>query len=779
MRESDTYFCLGSRRIYPYSVISSGSLTRVRNLLVMVFLTGLTLGLGPRHLLAQLTRVPETAMSPCDSVPPLAKADFLYPGGASAYRVQSSHPGINHHEICSQTVEPLLNSEIAEVFAREEPFLSKPTRSSDDSLQDQGAGLPVPSLVLDNLPFREGVSTITAHVTNLPQVPTPSDPSANPPVAGNLPSVVVLISNPGIPAGEWSRADLVQGGTATAVQTQEVKKDGSVALQLKTAPIAGQKIRILLYPPQGQFFVAADNSRVDSVEFSTDSDEQTVYTSLVMTPLLVSTKAVADLASLSGTATPSISSGPTVNLGIVDDSAISGNPMVQACYTVDQLPSISDRLFPLNVASGTSAVFAPTNTSGGFTLTPATPLQEGQRFHLVQIYPAHSLTAQQMQACQSNISEVQGALDWGRVHADFTAGILLSNDSTNAQTGSTTAGSGNFSQAHQFYALNVEKVWALPSCYIRLPAGSNSSVSPAKDLCYDKRSRQFYPARRMQHLSFGVNSYFQARLTAIPVSAVATDTTSTTSGTSSSTTSMLPPLAGGKDTSTSSSSQAAPSNNLISTARTAQVQVGVYFPFFITRWEFQHQPNALFVAPLAKTGFNTVTGPSAVNSIITSGDTTSVQSQTFEQVYNYWGYGMRVGHMQLTRSASRAPETYSYLDITIGPYSNLQTYICHSATNGTGAAVTNSACSTYATGYPDLASGALDSRKRIYRLDFEGLLKIPQTPLYVGFNANIGQRSLGAARIDPAFAAPDDVRIFFGTKFDIASVLNKFKLGPQ
>ena len=68
----------------------------------------------------------------------------------------------------------------------------------------------------------------------------------------------------------------------------------------------------------------------------------------------------------------------------------------------------------------------------------------------------------------------------------------------------------------------------------------------------------------------------------------------------------------------------------------------------------------------------------------------------------------------------------------------------------------------------------LDSRKRLYRVDIEGLLKIPSTLLYVGLNANIGQRQVMAEKLDPNFAAPNDLRFLFGTQFDIAQLFQRF-----
>jgi hypothetical protein len=199
------------------------------------------------------------------------------------------------------------------------------------------------------------------------------------------------------------------------------------------------------------------------------------------------------------------------------------------------------------------------------------------------------------------------------------------------------------------------------------------------------------------------------------------------------------------------------------------VEVGAFLPFFVTRWRFDHRPYALFVAPLAKVGFDTVTGPSTINTISPNGQ---AQSQTFEQVYTYWNYGARIGHAELTNSSNHSPETKSYLDIGIGPYSSLQSYVCHGS-NAASPLPTTSYCRQPGQ-TPFLVSNAVDSRKRLYRFDIEGLLNVPKTPLYLGLNANIGQKTLGASELDQGYAAPNDVRFLFGTKFDLASVLMKF-----
>ncbi len=43
----------------------------------------------------------------------------------------------------------------------------------------------------------------------------------------------------------------------------------------------------------------------------------------------------------------------------------------------------------------------------------------------------------------------------------------------------------------------------------------------------------------------------------------------------------------------------------IATQKTARLDVGAYFPWTVVNWVRQGTPNALFIAPRAKTGFDT------------------------------------------------------------------------------------------------------------------------------------------------------------------------------
>ncbi len=518
--------------------------------------------------------------------------------------------------------------------------------------------------------------------------------------------------------------------------------------------------------PSGTAAESSESARSNSAAGADDESQK-------FEPLITSDVSV-DATVVSGTA-KALDRDKKVTIALVSDdgfedqSESSSDGLVEACLNSDKAQEQSDRFLPIVQGSGTSTgTTAQVDENGHFSMTLKSPLVDGQRFHAAAIQTEASYS------CHTKVRVAKSPLNWGRIHADFAAGILISNDSTNSTTGSGTAGSGNFSQAHQFYALSVEKSWSLPGCYLRVFSRPHSDVvdgrstSHVADQCYDWKSGKLYDARRWQHLWPGLNTYFQTRLTAIPVTTIASKNTRTTNDTASGTAQPAAHAlasAATPDATTSSD----PATNIISTAQTAKVEVGAYLPFFVTRWEYNNRPNALFIAPLAKVGFDTVTGPSSAITIAPDG---TVQTQTFEQVYNYWSYGARVGHMELSRSESKAPETFSYLDIAIGPYSSLQSYICHP---GSQTLASPSTCATY----PNLTGGAVDSRKRLYRFDIEGLLKIPRTAFYVGLNANIGQKTLGADHLDRGFAAPDDLRFFFGTKFDIASVLAKYNLGPH
>jgi hypothetical protein len=335
-------------------------------------------------------------------------------------------------------------------------------------------------------------------------------------------------------------------------------------------------------------------------------------------------------------------------------------------------------------------------------------------------------------AGESKITAVEDPLDWGRARAYFAAGILFANDNS------------AFSSAHQFYSFDYDKAWRLPDYYLcGAPAESHSPVW----------FKGGWP---------GVDSYIEARLTAIPVATntPATQTAGTTSGNSAT------------SGSSSGSGTANSNSTFLTSQKTANVTAGLYLPFFLTRWVLDGNRYAFSIAPIGKVGFNTLAAPTTQTVPLPNGAGTT--TQTFQNVYNFYAVGFRLVNYKLTSEENRQPEVQTYFDIAFGRYSNLASYICRPVAAGHSAETfTGSSCGQY---FPavDGTIRAMDSAKRLYRLDMDGLLEVPKVGAFIGISANIGQRSVGASDLDTAFQPPDDVRFVFGYKTDVASVLKKF-----
>ncbi len=180
--------------------------------------------------------------------------------------------------------------------------------------------------------------------------------------------------------------------------------------------------------------------------------------------------------------------------------------------------------------------------------------------------------------------------------------------------------------------------------------------------------------------------------------------------------------------------QTATLDRWLASEKAAAMQAGVYLPMVLREAQFGGALNALFVAPLAKTGFSSLTGDRA--------------SFNDKKLFPFRGYGVRLGHYHEFRDrdatgklvySNRAPELISYLDVVIGPYANLPSF-------------------NFATG----------DVRRLRRASFEGVLKIPYTPFIAGFNANV---PLGTKR--GYVNADGDLRFLFGTRFDVGRVLGK------
>lgn len=743
------------------------------------------------------------------------------------------------------------------------------------------ASIPLPAISLIGQ-LSAGQSAISGTVAPntmpvSPTAPVAADAIAGTPKStGNLASLAVEVADPLTKL--VTRTPLLVSGTPGSIgNLVPVSADGTFSLQLKTPLTSGQRVRIVAIPPPGYVFnkkegtacnvgappwLKNDPSLVGEAECVVQPDrageELSVYSALPLVQPTISSKLGLNVTGISGIATPSTTgpTGTTVLIGVEryplgdpcrrtpPDKVLTSDDL-ELRTNCRQAGAAPKQLADLTVAASgsspaTSASTVQTQANGSFSLTLATPLSEEEGLRIAQILPPGTTFPDKKQALDyaySPLITVPSVADWGRAHADFVAGLLVTNSS---QIGSTDT--GTFTQAHQFVDLTVEKGWMLPGCYLPgndggclrrvFDSGPKADEWPKKlksewkDKNKKAMKESLDPVYESQQQNWwvrhhpGISSSFEGRMTAIQVTSVGGAST-TTSGTTSSTTSSASTLLTG---------------NFLTTAQTARFGASTYFPTLLQRWNWHGTPNALFIAPLAKVGFDSVTGATTINVPAGTPGASSGGTVTLEPLFNFWGFGARVGHFQLSKSENKSPETDSYFDVTYGPYSSLQSYICKRTpadkvimtTTNTSATPPTSTSTIYipATGYPVITgysgsscatdypsyyaatvpagltypipanspAGAnpaityldtmtdsyqpYDSRKRLYRLDFEGLLKIPMTPLYVGFNANLAQKTLGATNLDHGYAAPDNLSIFFGTKFDIGNLLARLGITP-
>ncbi|HEX6893888.1 MAG TPA: hypothetical protein VF146_01370, partial [Bryobacteraceae bacterium] len=119
----------------------------------------------------------------------------------------------------------------------------------------------------------------------------------------------------------------------------------------------------------------------------------------------------------------------------------------------------------------------------------------------------------------------------------------------------------------------------------------------------------------------------------------------------------------------------------------------------------------------------------------------------------------RLGVFQHFHSRSAAPELISYVDFAVGRFGDFESFRDLSLEQNPNAA---------GTGPHEFL------RYRPWRYSLEGLFKVPNSPILVGFNANVGSRWRAArdrAGTRPFNAAPDDLRFLIGAQFDFSKLL--------
>jgi hypothetical protein len=305
--------------------------------------------------------------------------------------------------------------------------------------------------------------------------------------------------------------------------------------------------------------------------------------------------------------------------------------------------------------------------------------------------------------------------DWGRTRAYFTGGVVFSKERD------------DFSK-------------------------SDLALSFVLDKNYIKRKR------------WNINSFFEARLSSVPVAA--RDTASSDD-----------------DDEDDDDDDANPLDTFITSRKAAFAQAGLYLPFNVTYWRNSGRLNTLFVAPIGKGGIQSIVGDRRSAEAVLLGA---------DDVYNFFSVGLRFGHFSYPRlrnpcpefafvsnpelrnptqqqlseererqrlewkqrygefadrpcdtEADYAPELVSWLDITRGRWENFEL--------------------TRPTDFNDAAGNPITVRRRPWRYQAEGRLKVPETPFMLGFDGNFGE---GA----------DDLRFGFGMRFDVGRLIRKLKV---
>jgi len=316
------------------------------------------------------------------------------------------------------------------------------------------------------------------------------------------------------------------------------------------------------------------------------------------------------------------------------------------------------------------------------------------------ITPAETLTltvpAQAATFKQSQPADDQGPpeYDWGRVRGYFASGVIFSKERE------------DFSKTDIFLDFTLDKTYL---------------------------AKRWGPFQNF-------NTFFNARLTSIPVTAAEAQSAASPSPTPAATESPTP-------------CNTADCTAFITSRKAAMMQAGIYLPMY---WPFmmwdrnvervgrsaRRETNALFVAPLAKGGILTTTGQ----------QTAEAKQFGQDDIFNFYSFGGMIGHFRLHgRGGSQhfhpnrdvAPELISWLSITYGRWENFEVET--------------------PTGMKDATGHDILWRQRPWRWEALGRLKIPETPFIIGFDGNFGK-------------GPDDLRFIFGTRFDMGKILHTLRV---
>jgi len=325
----------------------------------------------------------------------------------------------------------------------------------------------------------------------------------------------------------------------------------------------------------------------------------------------------------------------------------------------------------------------------------------------------------------SGIQTVTDPNDFGIVRTFYTAGAVISNQT----------GSGGSATAAQYIDVGIAFNW---------------HSEQAKD----------FPVKG-DKLNPGINTYVAGRFSSIPVTSAAPANSSSTAG-------------------SSSSSASTPSSlNVLSSQESVRVRGGILFPFVVT-----HKPsgNAFVIAPIAKGGFETLFNPSA-NAATTSGSSTAVVATTFSPTYDDFSFGFRLAWRGYSadKNSESSPRTKAMIDATMGRFNNLESLTCGTGFSATGATTspTNTSCFKSIVGPTQTTTYSTYNTNRVAvpRIEVEGFINFPNTPLVLGIDANLAQYQvyLPSAKLDLLNKAGSDVRIYFGLTGNLTDLFKGVK----
>ena len=376
-------------------------------------------------------------------------------------------------------------------------------------------------------------------------------------------------------------------------------------------------------------------------------------------------------------------------------------------------------------ADASSATTDPA-PDGTFDLMLRTPLKGGQKVTVQQgAAPAGTDSALSAPVTVGE-AEQAAAYSWGRVRGTFSGGAIVSQDQ------------GNLSKTSTYLDLTTDNTWYMKD-HCNDWADENASGASRPYKC-PVTAKVGVPSFKW---GAQINTFFDIRLTALPATACQTSTLTGSSGSGGSGSGKGSGSSGsggsgssGTASGTASTTCVAPSDPttiFVATPKAALVAGGVYLPVYTgwSSWEHDGHRHALYFAPIAKGGFQTLV-QSAQSGSSTTVSSTVIGGDTF---FHFFNVGSRFGLYKFhDEDRNRvAPDQILYLDVTGGKYQNL----------------------------PDLKPDGT-VKDTPWLLGLEGRFTIPKVPVFLGFNSTTNIRH-----------GSGDLRFLFGTSFDLGCLLAK------